>query len=96
MTDTSPDTQSDTQSDKSPKRWIKWVILGAVAAVVLFFAGIFVYANFINDAPDALDESDLSSALVATTDATIDRGTSSRWATRSATASSMAATRPYG
>jgi polyisoprenoid-binding protein YceI len=35
---------------------------------VLFFAGIFVYANFINDSPDALDETDLSNALTATTE----------------------------
>ncbi|HUS43995.1 MAG TPA: YceI family protein [Ilumatobacteraceae bacterium] len=69
MTDTdqaSPDAPSQT----SAKRWIKWAVLGIVAAVVLFFAGIFIYANFINDSPDALDESDLSSALVATTDPT--------------------------
>jgi hypothetical protein len=39
----------------------------ASAAVVLFFAAIFVYANFINDSPDALDESDLSEALTGTT-----------------------------
>jgi polyisoprenoid-binding protein YceI len=63
------DTPPDAASQKSTKRWIKWVVLGVVAAVVLFFAGIFVYANFINDSPDALDESDLSSALVATTEA---------------------------
>ena len=29
----------------------------------LFFGGIFVYANFINDSPDALNETDLSDAL---------------------------------
>ena len=74
MTDT-PDATTDTPSagpdqhpQKSPKRWIKWVVIGVVAAIVLFFAGIFIYANFINDSPDALDESDLSNALVATTD----------------------------
>jgi polyisoprenoid-binding protein YceI len=52
---------------KSPKRWITWLVLGGVGAVVLFFAGIFVYTNFINDAPDELDERDLSAALTATT-----------------------------
>ncbi len=60
---------SDTDEPKSPKRWIKWIALGVVGAVVLLFAGIFVYANFINDSPDALDETDLSDALTATTDA---------------------------
>jgi polyisoprenoid-binding protein YceI len=62
-------TDTDDTAEKSPKRWIKWVIIGAVGAVGLFFAGIFVYTNFIDDAPDALDESDLSSALGATTEA---------------------------
>ena len=61
------DTASDAPTATSSKRWIKWVVIGVAAAVVLFFAGIFVYANFINDSPDALDESDLSNALVATT-----------------------------
>jgi polyisoprenoid-binding protein YceI len=67
--DTSSDTPSDDSAGRSSKRWIKWVVLGGVAAIVLFFAGIFVYANFINDSPDALDESDLSDALTATTTA---------------------------
>jgi polyisoprenoid-binding protein YceI len=61
-------TSADAPATTSSKRWIKWVVIGVVAAVVLFFAGIFVYANFINDSPDALDESDLSNALVATTE----------------------------
>ena len=66
MTDTDDITPA-AESSRSSKRWIKWAIIGAVAAVVLFFAAIFVYANFINDSPDALDESDLSNALTATT-----------------------------
>ncbi len=66
--DSSTERDSSTGSTTSSKRWIKWVVIGGVAAVVLLFAGIFIYANFINDAPDALDESDLSSALVATTE----------------------------
>ncbi len=61
-------TDNDEQQ-KSSRRWIKWVVIGGVGAVVLFFAGIFVYANFINDSPDALDETDLSNALTATTEA---------------------------
>lgn len=59
-------TEADEQT--SSKRWIKWVVIGGVAAVVLLFAGIFIYANFINDSPDALDETDLSNALTATTE----------------------------
>ncbi len=61
------DTGPDGDSKKSGKRWIKWTVIGALAAVVLFFGAIFVYANFINDSPDALDETDLSDALVGTT-----------------------------
>jgi len=65
---TDPDAAtSDAPTTTSSKRWIKWVVIGVAAAVVLFFAGILVYANFINDSPDALGESDLSNALVATT-----------------------------
>ena len=65
--DPSSDNPPDAAAGTSSKRWIKWVVIGVVAAVVLFFAAIFVYANFINDSPDALDETDLSDALVGTT-----------------------------
>lgn len=66
MTDTDDITPAGEPSTSS-KRWIKWAIIGVAAAVVLFFAAIFVYASFINDSPDALDESDLSNALTSTT-----------------------------
>jgi polyisoprenoid-binding protein YceI len=69
------DTTPAAEAATSSKRWIKWAIIGIVAAVVLFFAAIFVYANFINDSPDALDESDLSNALTATTAALTPEGT---------------------
>jgi polyisoprenoid-binding protein YceI len=62
----------DADTDASSRRWIKWVVIGGLAAVVLFFAAIFVYANFINDAPEALDESDLSDALTGTDPAVSD------------------------
>ncbi len=89
-TDDTPAAASpDDPSEKSAKRWFKWVIIGVVAAVVLVFGAIFIYANFINDSPDALDESDLSDALVATTepptseapDVTADTATGSTTAT---------------
>jgi polyisoprenoid-binding protein YceI len=66
-TDSHGEGASDVDGERSPRRWLKWVVIGGVATVVLFFAAIFVYANFINDSPDALDESDLSNALVGTT-----------------------------
>ena len=47
------------------------MIGGRCGVVVLFFAGIFVYASFINDSPDALDENDLAAALPATTEAEV-------------------------
>jgi polyisoprenoid-binding protein YceI len=52
---------------KSPIRFVKWVVIGALVAVALVYGAIFIYANVINDAPDALDEGDLSAALEATT-----------------------------
>lgn len=58
---------TDSPPTTSSKRWITWVAVGVVAAIALFFAGVFVYVTFINDSPDALDERDLADALVATT-----------------------------
>ena len=66
MTDTDEPTP-----ETSRKRWIKRVVLVGIAAVVLFFAGIFVYANFINDSPDELDETDLSDALTGSIEAQV-------------------------
>jgi polyisoprenoid-binding protein YceI len=57
------DTGDDTTERKSPARFIKWIALGAVGLVVLAYAGIFIYTKIIDDAPDELDQSDLSEAL---------------------------------
>ncbi len=65
MTDT-----DETRTETSSRRWIKWVLVGVAIGFVMLFAAIFIYAKFINDSPDALDEADLSSALVATTSPT--------------------------
>jgi polyisoprenoid-binding protein YceI len=54
-------------SGRSPRRIALWVALGVVGLVALVYGAIFVYANVINDSPDALDEDDLSAALVGTT-----------------------------
>jgi polyisoprenoid-binding protein YceI len=89
VTDTD-ETETGDPTETSSKRWIKWVIIGVVAAVVLFFAGIFVYTNFINDSPDALDETDLSNALTATTEAS----TTEASTTGAPTGSTPAATAP--
>jgi polyisoprenoid-binding protein YceI len=61
------DTGDDTTERKSPARFIKWIALGAVGLVVLAYAGIFIYTKIIDDAPDELDQSDLSEALETTT-----------------------------
>jgi len=69
----------DEEAETSSRRWLKWTLIGGVAAVVLFFGGIFVYANFINDSPDALDGTDLSDALgdsVSTTGSSLESITS--------------------
>ena len=63
------ETSADATTGRSPKRWILWIAIGIVAVVALFFGAIFVYANFINDSPSALDETDLSNALGTTTPA---------------------------
>lgn len=68
MSETDEPRSDEAPADDTPRRparrWLLWVAIGVVAAVALFFAGIFVYVNFINDSPDALDETDLSNALV--------------------------------
>ena len=67
MTDASNDITESTDPPKSPTRFIKWIVLGAVVLVAVVYGAIFIYANVINDSPDALDETDLSNALTATT-----------------------------
>ena len=40
-----------------------WSAIGLVAAVVLFFGGIFLYAKVINDAPDEFSSDDIGDVL---------------------------------
>lgn len=54
-------------SRRSPMRIVVIVVAGLVAVVALAYGAIFFYANVINDSPDELDESDLATALEATT-----------------------------
>jgi polyisoprenoid-binding protein YceI len=51
---------------RSPLRWIKWVIIGVVAAVALFFGAIFFYTEIIDDSPDELSTADLDERLSGT------------------------------
>jgi polyisoprenoid-binding protein YceI len=67
--DPSP-TDPPTSVDEEPtprRRWLLWALGAAVALVVLVFGGILLYAYVINDAPAALDESDLGAALAGDT-----------------------------
>ena len=45
------------------RRWIKRAVFGAIAAVVLFFGAVLLYAKVINDSPDELGTTDLDAAL---------------------------------
>jgi polyisoprenoid-binding protein YceI len=49
--------------------WANRTVLGLVAAVVLFFGAIFLYAEVLNDSPDEFTASDLDAALAAETTA---------------------------
>ena len=52
---------------RGPWRWLRWVLLGAVAAVALLYGGILVYTEFIKDSPDRLSTADRDAALAITT-----------------------------
>jgi polyisoprenoid-binding protein YceI len=58
--------QTAAPDQKSPRRFLKWIILGVIGAVVLAFGAILLYAFVLNDSPDELDADDLADALVAT------------------------------
>jgi polyisoprenoid-binding protein YceI len=46
-------------------RWVKYTVLGLIAAVVLFFGAIFLYAKVLNDSPDEFTAADIDAALSA-------------------------------
>lgn len=65
-----PQTEDQTEGSgpqtsrrRSPLRWLMWIAVAIVAAIALMYGAIFIYANVLNDAPDALDEGDLSEAI---------------------------------
>ncbi|MEM9513545.1 MAG: YceI family protein [Actinomycetota bacterium] len=66
VTNTEPNSTST--ADRRPhrgRRWLLWALAAVIAVVALAYGAIFIYANVINDAPDALDEGDLTTALAA-------------------------------
>lgn len=57
---------TDARTQRFP-RWLSWSLFTALGVLVLGYGAILVYANFINDGPEAFDESDLEAALGSTT-----------------------------
>ena len=65
-------TDADTTSTDAPRRrFLKWIVIGAIGLVAVLFGGILLYAYVLNDSPDELDADDLSDALVATVPVTV-------------------------
>lgn len=59
-----PENEVDAPASTTNRmRWIKRGVIGVVVLVALVYGAIFFYANVLNDAPDALDSTDLSEAL---------------------------------
>ena len=67
MTETTQSPHTPVEHADEPgggvPRWVTFVVLGLIAAVVLFFGAIFLYAKVLNDSPDEFTESDLDAAL---------------------------------
>jgi polyisoprenoid-binding protein YceI len=60
-------TDADTPPPDAPRRrYLRWIVVGAIGVAALLFGGILLYAYVLNDSPDELDAGDLSDALVAT------------------------------
>jgi polyisoprenoid-binding protein YceI len=63
-------TPDENPNHARPSRWLKRSLIVAVAAVVLLFGGILLYAKVINDSPDQLGITDLNEALSTDTRST--------------------------
>ena len=85
-------TTTDPKSNRT-RTWIIRIAIGVVALIAVAYGAIFIYANFINDSPDALDEGDLSEAVA---DPTASEGTSSDVTGSSAPGDTAADTSPDG
>jgi polyisoprenoid-binding protein YceI len=60
---------TDPRQRRFPK-WATWTLIGGIAAVVLFFGAILLYARVINDAPDEFSADDLGEVLGSAAPAT--------------------------
>lgn len=81
-----PSTPTEPPASKIPT-WAKRLVLGLVAAVVLFFGAILLYAYVLNDSPDEFTAADLDAALSA-------EATGADTATDTASDTTVPATRP--
>ncbi len=63
-------TPNDNPTHARPSRWLKRSLIAGIAAVVLLFGGILLYAKVINDSPDQLGIADLNEALSTDTGST--------------------------
>ena len=57
------DSPATSDARRRGPAWVKWLVIGGIAAVVLFFGGIFLYAKVLNDSPDEFSAGDLDAAL---------------------------------
>lgn len=61
------DLPEPVESSSGIPKWVKITVIGAIAAVALFFGAIFLYAKVLNDSPDELTTADLDAALGVST-----------------------------
>src|SRR5688572_13998484 len=64
-TDVPIEPAGDDRRSGGMPRWVKFTVLGLIAAVILFFGAIFLYAKVLNDSPDEFTAADIDAALSA-------------------------------
>lgn len=52
------------------RRWLKWIVLGVVGAVALFYGAVLVYTNFINKPEERLSFEQRDEAVAEATETT--------------------------
>lgn len=76
-----PTTDAASQSRRRMPRWAKWTVIGVIAAVVLFFGAVLLYAKVINDSPEEFTSADIDAALAAAADGGAPGAQGSEWVT---------------
>lgn len=93
------DDQPASGRERSPLRFVKWVAIGVLGAAALFYGGLWIYANVINNPEEALTIADLDARLLdeTTVPATTTTETTSVTATTpAATTTAPGTTTPVG